>query len=243
MRQRKVKNEAARLEALDHLQIKNSKDLPGKWREFIGIVDSLNPKAEAEIGAEVGLGVSPPGFEKSSDFNGKIYMELGCGRGHFINALAREKPGDFFIGVEGRSSVVLRAMELTEENQLTNLIFIPDFILKMEEHFAQEELDGIYLNFSDPWPKKRHEKRRLTHKDYLIGYKKALKSGGFIEIKTDSQGLFDFTLGQCEMAGFRITDQSRDLHKSSLAAKEITTQYERRFMLLDKPIYYLRLEV
>lgn len=209
MRQRKVKNEAARLAALEHLQIKNSRDLPGKWRNF----------------------------------DGKLYTELGCGRGHFLNALAGQNPGDFFIGVEGRSSVVLRALELTHENRLTNLLFIPEFILNMEEHFAPAELDGIYLNFSDPWPKARHEKRRLTHKDYLIGYKKALKAGGFIEIKTDSRDLFDFTLSQCEITGMKITEQSMDLHKSSLAAKDVTTQYERRFMLLGKPIYFLRLEV
>lgn len=214
MRQRRVKNEAAKLAALDHLQIKNSKDLAGKWREYIG-----------------------PGF------SGKIYMELGCGRGHFLNVLAKENPQDFFVGVEGRSSVVLRALELTEENQLDNLLFIPEFILNMEEHFGQGELEGIYLNFSDPWPKKRHQKRRLTHKDYLLGYKKALKTGGFIEVKTDSQDLFEFTLDQGQEVGLEIKVESRDLHKSDLAAKENMTQYERRFMLLNKPIYYIKMEV
>ncbi len=215
MRQRKVKNEAVRLEALSYLQIKNSRNLRGKW---LDCVKTKNP-----------------------DFEGKIYLELGCGRGHFLNAMAEARPEDFFIGVEGRSSVVFKALELTRDTGAPNLLFIPEFILHMESYFGEGELDGIYLNFSDPWPKVRHQKRRLTHRDYLLGYKKALKEGGFIEVKTDSEALYEFTLSQCLVTGFDIDAQSRDLHKSDFAAKEITTQYERRFMLLDKPIYYLKI--
>ena len=98
MRQRKVKNEEARLAALEHLQIKNSRDLPREWQKYV----------------------------KSylKEFAGDIYMELGCGRGHFLNAHAKERTEDFFLGVEGRSSVVLRALELTHENQLNNLLFM-----------------------------------------------------------------------------------------------------------------------
>ncbi len=217
MRQRKVKNEAERLAALEHLQVKNSRDLPGSWAYFCR--------------------------DKNAKFSGDIYLEAGCGRGHFLAALGDAHPENFYIGAEGRSSVVLRAMELIQEKELSNVLFIPDFIIHMENHFGEGELSGIYLNFSDPWPKARHASRRLTHRDYLKGYRQALKPGGFIEFKTDSQDLFEFTLEECRATELNIEEISRDLHKSDLPARLITTQYENRFRLLGKPIQYCRIRV
>ncbi|GAB1476269.1 tRNA (guanosine(46)-N7)-methyltransferase TrmB [Bacillota bacterium] len=217
MRQRKVKNEGERLASLEYLQVKNSKELSGSWRSFLK--------------------------EKNADFSGKIYLEAGCGRGHFLSALAEANPENFYIGAEGRSSVVLRAMELIRDKELQNVLFIPEFIIHMESHFSEGELSGIYLNFSDPWPKARHASRRLTHRDYLKGYRQALSPGGFIEFKTDSVDLFEFTLAECKAAELSLEEISRDLHKSDLPARLVTTQYENRFRLLGKPIHYCRIRI
>lgn len=217
MRQRKVKNEAERLASLEYLQVKNSRELRGSWTFFCR--------------------------DKNANFSGEIYLEAGCGRGHFLAALGEAHPENFYIGAEGRSSVALRAMELIREKELLNVIFIPEFIIHMESHFSKGELSGIYLNFSDPWPKARHASRRLTHRDYLIGYRHALKPGGFIEFKTDSLDLFEFTLQECRASGLCIEELSRDLHKSDFPARLVTTQYENRFRLLGKPIHYCRIKV
>lgn len=174
-------------------------------------------------------------------FNGDIYLELGCGRGHFLIAKAKQSPCAFYIGAEGRSSIVLRALEKIAEEELTNVRCIPEYINDIEDLFAEGELSGIYLNFSDPWPKERHAKRRLTHRRYLSGYKKVIKKGGFIEIKTDNDDLFDFTLREAGNCGLDVTELTRDLHKTDLPARLITTQYEERFRLLRKSINYCKI--
>jgi tRNA (guanine-N7-)-methyltransferase len=210
-----VKNQEERLLAMLSLQLPDNRDIRGRWRSCL---EGIN-----------------------EDFKGEIYLEIGCGRGHFLAALGEANPSDFYLGVEGRGSVALRAMELIKENGLNNVLFIPEFILDVNEHFAQGELSGIYLNFSDPWPKARHAKRRLTHRNYLRGYSRALKPDGFIEVKTDSKELFEFTLKECGEIGLAIEEISNDLHKSHLSARLVTTQYENRFRLLGKPIYYCRI--
>lgn len=217
MRQRKVKNEELRLVALEYLQIRDGPELRGGWRDFLKV--------------------------KNDRFSGEIYLEAGCGRGHFLAALAEANPSHFYLGAEGRSSVVLRAMELARDKELANVLFIPEFIIDVESYFADSELAGIYLNFSDPWPKARHAKRRLTHRNYLKGYKQALVPGGFIEFKTDSEALFDFTLEECRAVGLTVEECTGDLHRSDLPARLITTQYENRFRLLGKPIHYCRIRV
>lgn len=217
MRQRKVKNEEQRLATLEYLQVRDSGELRGRWADFLK--------------------------EKNESFAGEIYLEAGCGRGHFLAALGEANPDRFYLGAEGRSSVVLRAMELIRDRELKNVLFIPEFILNVESFFAENELTGIYLNFSDPWPKARHAKRRLTHRDYLKGYQQALKPDGFIEFKTDSKPLFDFTLEECQVVGLTVEECTKDLHRSDLPARLITTQYENRFRLLGKPIHYCKIRV
>lgn len=174
-------------------------------------------------------------------FHKDIFLEIGCGRGHFLVAKARENPGSLFIGAEGRSSIVLRALELIDNEGISNALCIPEYIGNIEDYFAAGELSGLFLNFSDPWPKARHSKRRLTHRRYLEGYKKVLSRGSYIEIKTDNDELFDFTLDECRLCGLEIIEYTRDLHKSDLNARYITTQYEERFRLLNKSINYCKI--
>lgn len=176
------------------------------------------------------------------DGRDRRYLELGCGRGHFLAAKAEADPEGAYIGAEGRSSIVLRALELAEAKALDNLRCIPWFLSSLDEWFSPGELSGIYLNFSDPWPKARHAKRRLTHRDFMGSYRRALRPGGFIECKTDNDALFAFTLEEGEAAGLLLVEAVADLHRTGLAARETTTQYEHRFRLLGRPIHYCRFE-
>ena len=227
MRQRKVKNEAEKLSAVDQYTVSDGTERKGRWRElFFARGTGSSEKPDPADGT---VPVAP------------LFLELGCGRGHFIAAHAEAHPDSLYLGCEGRSSIVLRAMELADKKGIPNVLFIPDFILRMEDYFAEGELSGVYLNFSDPWPKVRHAKRRLTHRSYLEGYLEALAPDGFIEFKTDNQELFDFTLEECAAAGLILAECTRDLHKTELPARLIVTQYEHRFMLLGKPICYCRM--
>ena len=169
-----------------------------------------------------------------------LYLELGCGKGQFLIAHASANSGGNFIGIEGQDSVLLRAMEKTDSAQIGNIRFAHLFVRDIRDIFAHRELSGIYLNFSDPWPKKRHMKRRLTYGEYLNGYRQILAPGGFIAIKTDNDGLYEFTLDEINRVGLKIQEQTADLHGSGYQASEITTEYEDKFRFAGKPIHYVR---
>ena len=138
-----------------------------------------------------------------------IHIEIGMGKGQFLLSLAKRNPDINYIGIERYSSVILRAVERYDEeiketetkDFLSNIRFICMDATEIEEVFAPEEVDKIYLNFSDPWPKKRHARRRLTSKEFLARYDKVLKKEGVIEFKTDNRDLFQFSLEQVEEAG------------------------------------------
>lgn len=178
----------------------------------------------------------------------ELFLEIGCGKGQFITGKAKKHPDADFIAIEGQETVILRALEKARElddetGQLSNLRFMLTFVHSMDELFYEKQLSGIYLNFSDPWPKARHAKRRLTHRDRLRDYAWALKPGGFVEIKTDNDALYDFTLEEIEAAGYRITEQTRDLHGSGFESKNTTTEYEDKFSSRGKNINYVRFTV
>ncbi len=171
-----------------------------------------------------------------------IYLELGCGKGQFLSRHALKYPNNNYIGVEGQSVVLLRALEKAENEGIDNIMFFCDFVQDLGEYFAPGELSGIYLNFSDPWPKPRHNKRRLTYRGRLENYVKVMKPGGYIEIKTDNDALFDFTLREIDAAGLSIDEMTRDLHREepSFTAGEITTEYEDKFCGIGKNINYIK---
>ncbi len=169
-----------------------------------------------------------------------IYLELGCGKGKFISMMAQDNPDRNYIAIEGQSNVALRALEKAQEGRLANLRIFIDYVHDLQDYFTEGELDGIYLNFSDPWPKARHAKRRLTHRNRLENYRKVLSDEGTVEFKTDNDGLFDFTMEELEEGGFEILQQTRDLHKSGFSAAEITTEYEERFKDAGKNINFVK---
>ncbi len=169
-----------------------------------------------------------------------VYLEIGCGKGQFIMKQAQEFPKRNFIAIEGQSNVVLRALQKAEVNKCKNLRIFIDYVNDLEDYFEKRELSGIFLNFSDPWPKARHAKRRLTYHDRLLNYKKVLTDDGFIQFKTDNDSLFEFTLEEIDEAGLKIIEQSRDLHNSDFEAKNITTEYEDKFSERGKNINYVK---
>ncbi len=168
--------------------------------------------------------------------NNPVHVEIGMGKGKFIMQLAQENPNINYIGIEKYSSVLLRALEKHKETQLTNLYFIRFDAEYLLDIFEQDDISRIYLNFSDPWPKDRHAKRRLTSKEFLARYDKCLKKDGEIMFKTDNRPLFDFSLEEVKIAGWELKDVTFDLHHSEFAEGNIMTEYEERFSSEGVPI-------
>lgn len=159
-----------------------------------------------------------------------LHLEIGTGKGRFIMQLASEHPEINYIGIEKYSSVLLRCLEKQEELQLTNLIFIRGDAELINTYFEEGEIEKIYLNFSDPWPKERHARRRLPSSDYLRRYDRILAQGGDIEFKTDNRGLFDFAVEEVEQSAFEIEQITYDLHNDPVMNEgNIMTEYEEKF--------------
>jgi tRNA (guanine-N7-)-methyltransferase len=178
-------------------------------------------------------------FENGND----IYAELGCGKGKFIMTLAEQNPDRNYIAIEGRGSIILRALEKAAREGRKNIVFVKEYIKDVSEYFAEDELSGIYLNFSDPWPKDRHAKRRLTHGRYLDGYRKVLKDGCCIQFKTDNVDLFAFAAGEFKGCGMKLLEFTEDLHNADLEAKNVTTEYEDKFREEGRKINYCKVQV
>lgn len=168
-----------------------------------------------------------------------IFIEVGMGKGQFITTLALQHPDINYIGIEKYSSVLVRALEKTDvmETLPANLRFIRMDAENICSMFEKDEVDRIYLNFSDPWPKDRHAKRRLTSQEFLKRYDKILKRNGQVEFKTDNKGLFQFSLEQAEPAGWRLDAFTWDLHHDEELNKgNVMTEYEQKFSALGNPI-------
>ena len=166
-----------------------------------------------------------------------VHIEIGMGKGQFIMELARRNPNVNYVGIEKYSSVLIRAIEKHSQEDLPNLLFVRMDAEHIAEVFGPEEVDRIYLNFSDPWPKDRHAKRRLTSKEFLARYNQCLKKDGYIQFKTDNRPLFDFTLEQAAEANWQTHEVSYDLHHSEYVEGNIMTEYEERFSAQGNPIH------
>ena len=167
--------------------------------------------------------------------NDTLEVELGTGKGDFIVALAEKFPDKNFIGLEMEKEVVLKAARKVHEKNLSNVRLAVFDINNITEIFSDAEVDKLYINFCDPWPKNRHEKRRLTYKKFLEMYRKILKPGGEIHFKTDNKNLFDFSLEQFAEVGFEVRDVTFDLHANE-PADNIRTEYENKFSALGSKI-------
>ena len=171
-----------------------------------------------------------------------IHLEIGTGKGRFLTMLATNNPNINYVGIEKYSSVLIRALEKQEELKLPNLIFIRMDAENITDIFEKDEVDKIYLNFSDPWPKDRHAKRRLTSRQFLARYNEFLKADGTVEFKTDNRALFDFSVEETKEAGWNLKAVTYDLHNDPMNEGNIMTEYEIRFSSEGVPINKMIIE-
>ncbi|WP_053955952.1 tRNA (guanosine(46)-N7)-methyltransferase TrmB [Inediibacterium massiliense] len=164
-----------------------------------------------------------------------IYLELGMGRGKFLTTLALKHPNINFIGMEMKEEVLLKAVEKAYELDLKNILFIWGDVKKIEEYFDKNEVQRLFINFCDPWPKKRWAKRRLTHHNFLKMYKNILEETGEVHFKTDNEKLFEFSLNEFSNEGLYLKNISLDLKESDI--ENVTTEYEDKFMNQGLKIY------
>ncbi len=199
-------------------------------------------------GAEESIATSPyviqePELHKGSwnqvfGNDNPIQIEVGMGKGRFIMELAQQNPDINYIGIERYSSVLLRGLQKRAQLELNNIYFMCIDAKNMADYFAPGEVDKIYLNFSDPWPKDRHARRRLPSKEFLARYDQILVPDGKVEFKTDNRGLFDFALEQREAAGWNLDGCSFDLHHDEkMNEGNVMTEYEEKFSSMGNPIY------
>lgn len=166
-----------------------------------------------------------------------IHVEIGMGKGKFIHTMAKEHPEINYVGIEKYSAVLLRAVQKMEQEELPNLKFIRMDAEEIDKVFAPGEVARIYLNFSDPWPKDRHAKRRLPSREFLGRYDRILEKGGHVEFKTDNRGLFDFAVEELEPAGWEAKVLTYDLHaEEALMRGNVMTEYEEKFSAMGNPI-------
>lgn len=172
--------------------------------------------------------------------NNPIQIEIGMGKGKFITQLAKENPNINYVGIEKYSSVLIRAIEKCDGLEINNLRFIRMEAEYICEVFDKKEVDKIYLNFSDPWPKDRHAKRRLTSKQFFERYDVILKKNGVVEFKTDNDMLFEFSLEQVPEAGWILNKYTWDLHNDAeMVVGNVMTEYESKFSAMGNPIHKL----
>ncbi|MFN3367799.1 MAG: tRNA (guanosine(46)-N7)-methyltransferase TrmB, partial [Exiguobacterium mexicanum] len=167
-----------------------------------------------------------------------LHIEAGSGKGRFITGMAMANPDINYIGIELFDSVIVTALQtvLKQEEGIPNLRLLRVNAQEMESFFEKNEVDRLYLNFSDPWPKTRHAKRRLTHESFLKLYETVLPKNGEIHFKTDNRGLFEYSLTSISEYGMLLKDVSLDLHANE-PEWNIMTEYEEKFMKKGQPIY------
>ena len=204
-------------------------------------------------GADDVIKTHPIAIKNAKDYKGKwnalfendapIHIEIGMGKGQFLLTLAKQNQDINYIGIERYSSVLLRALEKfdTEEfSELKNVRFICMDAMELPEVFELGEVEKIYLNFSDPWPKARHARRRLTSTQFLAQYEKVLQQDGVVEFKTDNRLLFEFSLEQVEEAGWKLVGKTFDLHHDDkMNEGNVMTEYEEKFSSMGNPIHKL----
>jgi tRNA (guanine-N7-)-methyltransferase len=178
---------------------------------------------------------------KWKEFSGnalELILEIGTGKGRFLNHLAEKNPERHYVGMEKQGEVLIFAVKTAKEASLPNIHFIWSDVQFISEYFEPGELSEIHINFCDPWPKARHAKRRLTHQAFLNNYKKLMKNPGILHLKTDNGELFEYSLEQFELTGMELIHVCRDVHRVSPELCPIMTEYEEKFHGMGMPINY-----
>lgn len=191
-------------------------------------------------GAEEAIEQSPYVIQEPKEMKGKwdsvfgnrnpIHIEVGMGKGRFIMELAQRNPQINYIGIERYSTVLLKALQKREQLPVSNICFMCIDAKELGEIFEKGEVEKIYLNFSDPWPKDRHAKRRLTSPQFMAVYDQVLAEDGDVEFKTDNRGLFDYSHGiRFLRPAWKVKEHTFDLHHSPMAEGNVMTEYEEKF--------------
>lgn len=209
------------------MRLRKVKDVDDKIKEYDGLIIFEPEKQKGS-------------WHKLFKNDNPIQMEIGMGKGKFIREMALRNPDINFVGCELSKSILYKACKKLTD--IPNLLLINYDASKLEDVFSKGEIDKIYLNFSDPWPKSRHEKRRLTSDEFLKVYENILKDNSEIEFKTDNRGLFEYSVISLNKQGYDFLEISFDLHNSN---KEdiVTTEYEDRFSNQGNVIYYIKVKV
>ncbi|WP_099975005.1 tRNA (guanosine(46)-N7)-methyltransferase TrmB [Lactobacillus terrae] len=180
-------------------------------------------------------------WQSKFDKEQPLFIEVGSGKGRFITELAKGNPQNNYIAIEVQEGAIALLLKKQVENKIPNLQLLLANGANLDEMFAEDEVSGVYLNFSDPWPKTRHEKRRLTYKSFLSQYETVLKKDGILQFKTDNQGLFEYSLLSMNNYGMVFDDISLDLHNDEEKnAANIETEYEEKFSKKGFRINYLK---
>lgn len=165
-----------------------------------------------------------------------IHIEVGSGMGKFITTLAQQNPHINYVAIERDKNVMIRVLDKVREHNLTNIKLLCNDVVILTDYFRQGEVDRIYLNFSDPWPKKRHAKRRLTYRSFLALYQQILREDGELHFKTDNRGLFAYSLESMSQFGMYFTKINLNLHQED-EGDNIPTEYEHKFAEKGSRIY------
>ena len=168
-----------------------------------------------------------------------VRLEIGTGKGSFLTGLALVGQDSFYVGIESQIEVIYYAARKIREAQLSNVRLLHGNAGNLENWFDQGQVDTVYINFCDPWPKARHVKRRLIARNFLEKYRKIIRPGGELKLKTDNKSLFAFALEEFAACGLMIHEQSVDLHKSTIH-NPVWTEYELKFHKLGMPVCYAR---
>ena len=208
------------------MRLRKVKNVEEKIKEFDGLVISEPEKHKGN-------------WKKLFGNDNPIHLEIGMGKGKFIIEKAKREPNVNFIGCELVQSIIYKAAKSVKD--VPNLLMINYDALKLGEVFDKGEIGKIYLNFSDPWPKSRHEKRRLTSDSFLNVYREIKASDGVIEFKTDNRGLFEYSVMSLNNNGFEFLDISFDLHNDG-RENIVTTEYEDRFSAKGNVIYFIKVK-
>ena len=206
MRLRNVKNAFEIIENNKDIVVDNPEDYKGKWLES---------------------------FKKDKD--SCLSVEVGCGKGKFLSTLAKENENDLFIGLEMMSSVICRAVTKVKESEITNCLLLNKDCEHILDYFMENEVDRIYINFPDPWPKLRHEKRRLTSKRFLDKYKIILKEDGILRFKTDNLDLYNYSLETI----LPLFKDDKRYGEVDYKENVIETEFESKFREKGNPIYFI----
>ena len=163
-----------------------------------------------------------------------LWVEVGCGKGKFTAETAAANPTVLMIAVERCREAMVVAMEKAQSMNLSNVFYIDMDVANIEEIFAGQEIDRLFINFPDPWPRKKNAKRRLTHRGFLDKYCRVVRTGGEFHYKTDNAPLFEFSVEEFAACGLEVKNLTRDLHRGGIVG--ITTGYEEKFPALGTPI-------